>query len=574
MIKNAIALVALGVVGLVAPASASAEPCAQATCTGELQVPLNWADPTSERIPVPYKWVSRTDRSRPSAGVIAGMAGGPSSTLSADGQLSAVLGPLMADHDMLIVERRGFGTSSPLQCPDIQIDKPETVQACAAELGPRAQFFSTDQRVADFDAVRQALGVPSLMLYGTSYGSVDVAAYASRYPTHTSAVVVDSPLMPGNDGYLTGYTYQEFLNDGQRVYADPCQASRACRAVHPDPGKELADLTRLLRAHPDPLVPLAMVDPLFRFTSAPVTGRDGVAAVSAYLKGDQAPLHRLAPRLVAGREGRDDVFRAAVAVLTYQCNDAAMPYSRSAAPDVRARQLADYRLRHPERPVTATEVGGNFEDFCLYWPTPRESPPVLPGAKFPDVPALITGGSHEVLFGESVVPLARKFPHGQSLLVPFGGHVTSLVGRPACVQEAVQSFFAGGGVRPGCTAESYRARGVFPRTSAELPRASVPGVAVAYATVSDILGFPSGPGLRGGSFTTTQEGMTLTDVRYVSDVGVSGQVRLTMANVEADVTLSTGQQLHLSWTPFQARDTVTVTGSTNGHSFEVCLPAA
>ncbi|MFD1050554.1 alpha/beta fold hydrolase, partial [Kibdelosporangium lantanae] len=140
-------------------------------------------------------------------------------------------------------------------------------------------FFSTDQRVADFDAVRQKLGVPSLMLYGTSYGSVDVAAYASRYPTRTSAVVVDSPLVSGNDGYLTGYTYQEFLKDGQRVYAEPCQASRACRTVHPDPVGELADLARLLRAHPDPVVPLATIDPLMRYTSGTVNGRDHTADV-------------------------------------------------------------------------------------------------------------------------------------------------------------------------------------------------------------------------------------------------------------------------------------------------------
>ena len=158
--------------------------------------------------------------------------------------------------------------------------------------------------------------------------------------------------------------------------------------------------------------------------------------------------------------------------------------------------------------------------------------------------------------------------------MPFGSHVASLLGRPACVRDAVQSFFAGGEVKPGCTAESYRARGLFPRTSADLPRTSVPRVAVAYATVSDILGFPSGPGLRGGTFTTTPEGMTLNDVRYVSDVGVSGQVRLTMENVEADVTLSTGQQLHLSWTPFQTKDTLTVTGSTGGRPFTVCLPTA
>ncbi|GAB3880357.1 hypothetical protein GCM10029964_034620 [Kibdelosporangium lantanae] len=97
---------------------------------------------------------------------------------------------------------------------------------------------------------------------------------------------------------------------------------------------------------------------------------------------------------------------------------------------------------------------------------------------------------------------------------------------------------------------------------------------MAFATVSDVLGFPSGPGLRGGTFTTTPEGMTLTDVRFVSDVGVSGQVRFSTATVDADVTLSTGQRVRLSWTPLQAQETITVTGSVDGRSFTVCLPTA
>ncbi|TCO59574.1 alpha/beta fold hydrolase [Actinocrispum wychmicini] len=587
MIRNIIALTAIGVLAVAAPATAEdTHPCARATqrCDAAIQVPLNWDDPGSERITVPFTWLPHTDQTRPSAGVIAGLDGGPQPVARSDRAFTDALGPVLADHDLLIVERRGFGASSPLRCPDLQIEKPDTVRACANQLGPRAQFFSTDQRVADVDAVRRALGVPSLAVYGDSYGTVDAVAYATRFPAHTSAVVADSPLMSDRSGHLIDTTYQDFLRNALNTVGTPCQASQACRREHPRPAAEIFDLVRTLRAHPDPKISMSTVDILLRTQAVAGRGREAVAAVADYIDGDQVPLHRLAAYINTDRGGRDEFFRTNTAVLTYQCNDDALPYDRDASPDVRARQLADYRDRYPQRPIAAAEVGGNNEDFCLNWPLPRQAPPVPAGAAYPDVPALTLGGTTEPMFGGNVVPLAKRFPHGQSVLVPFGGHAASMSGNPACAAELVRSFLVEPAkpVHATCTAETYRAMGHFPRTSAELPATRVPGLAAAFMTASDLLGQvgPSGlgpgpqlPGLRGGTFTGDANGVLhLTSVRYVDDIAVSGDIRLVNGTAEADLTLDSGPKLHLSWRPFQAQDKTTVTGSTDGHPFTVCPP--
>ena len=64
---------------------AARHPCAAATsrCDGEIEVPLDWANPRSERITVAFAWVPRKDGSRPAAGTILANPGGPLPALGA-----------------------------------------------------------------------------------------------------------------------------------------------------------------------------------------------------------------------------------------------------------------------------------------------------------------------------------------------------------------------------------------------------------------------------------------------------------------------------------------------------------
>ena len=67
------------------------------------------------------------------------------------------------------------------------------VSACARSSAPSADEYGTGDVALDVDAVRKALGVSRFMYYGASYSGVDVQAYAARFPSRLSAVVLDSP---------------------------------------------------------------------------------------------------------------------------------------------------------------------------------------------------------------------------------------------------------------------------------------------------------------------------------------------------------------------------------------------
>ncbi|MBB4680307.1 alpha/beta fold hydrolase [Crossiella cryophila] len=102
--------------------------------------------------------------------------GGPVEALPTAETIIAGLGPVLDQQNLLMVELRGFDRHTALSCEGIRVNEPETVAPCAAKLGARAQFFTTDQAVRDHDAVRAALGVPKVTLFGNSYGTVSPRA--------------------------------------------------------------------------------------------------------------------------------------------------------------------------------------------------------------------------------------------------------------------------------------------------------------------------------------------------------------------------------------------------------------
>lgn len=179
--------------------------CAVATtrCDGEIRVPLDWADPESERITVGFAWVPRSDTTRPATGAILANPGGPAAAIAAVPGLEQVLGPVLERRNLLVVEPRGFEASSPLRCPGLDLYDDASIAACAEALGPRVQYFASDQIVADMDAARAALGVQKVSFYGNSYGSVFAHGYATRFPDHTEAVFFDSVVRIGDDGYVS-----------------------------------------------------------------------------------------------------------------------------------------------------------------------------------------------------------------------------------------------------------------------------------------------------------------------------------------------------------------------------------
>ena len=96
------------------------------------------------------------------------------------------------------------------------------------------------------DAVRRALGVNRFMYYGASYSGVDVQAYAARFPSRLSAVVLDSPTKIVD--------FDSFFTPGAAAMARAvdlvCARSASCSADHRRASDDLAWLADRLRRHP------------------------------------------------------------------------------------------------------------------------------------------------------------------------------------------------------------------------------------------------------------------------------------------------------------------------------------
>jgi len=617
---------AVGGIGLyvVSPSSAGApagtHECAAATerCDGDVEVPLDWSKPDGEKISVSFAWIPRKDQSKPAAGTVFTIHGGPLPGLPHTDMYGRMLGPVLDQQNMLILDPRGLGESSPLECPGLNLDDPSDVGRCGQQLGDRVQFFTSDQAAQDFDAVRGAMGVESMSLYGTSYGTLWAQAYTSRFPERVRAMLLHDVVKTGEDGYAE-WPLGRAVGAGQENLDTACERSEACRGISGDPRENWAELVERLRAKPDRALPVPMLIQLAHFT-VPGAPRDLNAAVAAYLDGDQEPLHRLAnPMKPIGAPGggapsaqQEADGGVPPAYFAYWCGDSAHPYSRSGSPEQREKELdATYAGKNPFGPFTVDEVRGtpfgdkNHAD-CLGWPTPRESPPVKPGPA-PDVPVLAIGGDFDTATPVgNAVDTARKFPRGDVAINRFGAHSPEVIADSfgltgeywLCARQDVRTYLQNperaGDL--GCSAENYRAIGSFPRTSGELPKAGDglgdgdhTAVASAFATAADTTALRNpyspatmapmeGPGLRGGQVRLPDpSSVELTGVRYVSDVEVSGKIRLDdkqMAHGELTVTGTDGaaRRVTLDWPAFTAEGGTPVKGTIDGRAFEVRIP--
>jgi pimeloyl-ACP methyl ester carboxylesterase len=161
-----------------------------------------------------------------------------------------LFGPNLDKHDLLLIDDRGRGLSAAIDCPDLQhgtAPYEQSVAECAAQLGKAASCYGTGDIAQDTDDVRAALGYEKIDYYGFSYGGVDAASYATRFPQHMRSLVLDSPVATRPE---------EFQFERYRTAASPrmirlvCERSPNCAIDHPFAEFELNTLIWTFRMHP------------------------------------------------------------------------------------------------------------------------------------------------------------------------------------------------------------------------------------------------------------------------------------------------------------------------------------
>ena len=95
-----------------------------------------------------------------------------------------MLGPLLERRELVTVDMRGTGHSRAIDCPALQRaagSDAHGVAQCARILGPSFVSYRTSAAADDLDAVREALGLERITIYGDSYGTFLAQSYAYRH---------------------------------------------------------------------------------------------------------------------------------------------------------------------------------------------------------------------------------------------------------------------------------------------------------------------------------------------------------------------------------------------------------
>ncbi|WP_433355706.1 alpha/beta fold hydrolase [Microtetraspora malaysiensis] len=475
----AVAITGVSLLGATPSAAAAAEswcpevPGHRVECD-TITRPLVADRPELGTVSVGYAVVRRSALGSPAAGTIAVNPGGPGNpALPFTPAYTGLLKPLLADHDLLLVDPRGTGVSSALDCGITTADLLGTTQErrtavarCGSSLGARAGGYTSAATADDLDAVRARLGVAELDLLGESYGTYLMQIYAQRHPRQVRSITL-SGVLP--------LDFDTFQRPGARAFTMTlrriCARSKACDGAAAV--RDLRTFAAAVRKQPVPLsIKVGAERRIVKFgeewltrlaiqNSTSGTGADPqapslIGAFPALLhdaaRGDFALLTAAVQQVVEA-EGEEPNSSLGISVA---CNDYPRAWSVDAAPAQRRRQYdralartdpAGFGAFSPAAAAAATFWSG---DICLGWPRQSATRPQPVSDDFPDVPTLVLTGDLDTITPDSdAAKVARRFKRSRLISVPNLGHVPDL-DPSGCLSGIVTGFVAKG--IPGPTA--------------------------------------------------------------------------------------------------------------------------
>jgi len=543
---------AVAAVTLLAAAPASAALKFGFACGGNLEC-AHLAVPIDRSGTVPGTIRLRIDRIREDnpQGAIFAIAGGPGQGATPiEENLNTDIFKALGRRDLIVVDQRGTGGSEPLDCPTIDGAKQDSgpldkrTLACAEFLGPRAHHYTTADTVADFEAVRQALGIDKITLYGVSYGTDVALSYAATYPEHVERLVLDSVVDPQD----TDPFDLSALAALPRILTEVCREQ--CASITPDlPG----DVAALIDSMADAPVRGRFVDGRGHTSIKTVTAREIYSAIRAAdldpstraeypaairsaVLGDTAPLvrmlHRFDDLANAPAQPNADVgslsFSLQAATL---CEEAPLPWDRTATVEQRIAQtqaaadaIPDASFDPFDRETVLFPDNNNLLFQCRRWPALAQAP-VVPKVS-PDVPVLILEGLEDTRtpleVGQAV---AARFPHAQVLMVPKTAH--AVAGRRGCARTAIARFFADKSLTGLCA--GLTGKPLLPRAPVALSAVKGGAVAAVKLTLDDLSReasvrlFPPirGGGLRAGFFAGSTKRLSVHGWSYIPKLTIS-----------------------------------------------------
>jgi pimeloyl-ACP methyl ester carboxylesterase len=462
----------------------------RATWCGSIRVALDPSDEAAGRITIGFAWLPA--KSGHATGTVLAQEGGPGypSTGTA-ASYDAMLGPLTRDRNLLLVDARGTGRSTPLDCKALQglpalptsTAFAHAVTACGAQLNRTfvrrgggyvhaSDLFGTANAARDLAQVLGSLRTGPVDVYGDSYGTYLAQAFMARYPRLVRSAVLDSAYEArGLDPW-----YRTSVTTARSSFAAVCSRGLACRRATGTGAarswRRIGRLAAALRARPVTGVTVGVDGRPATFTVGvpalvnlvndagydydPYRQLD--AAARAYLDAeDPAALLRLYAQDVgydySDYQGKASYYSDGL-YLAVACTDYPQLFSMRAAPATRRAQLAAAVRALPAgtfapfstaewltvQPFTETYTG------CLTWPKPMHTPdpPVPAGAGLNprQVPVLILNGELDSLTpptgGARIA--AQMGRSARAVVAKNMVHLVGLDDRYGCGESVVRRF--------------------------------------------------------------------------------------------------------------------------------------
>jgi pimeloyl-ACP methyl ester carboxylesterase len=433
--------------------------CGGAFRCADVTVPLDYRQPAGETISLAAVRLPAADPAG-RLGTLAVNYGGPGTPATSSlRRLAQRFAGLHARFDLLAVDPRGTGASAPVDCgpfggdrvpapvgpartPAFWASAAEPGRACLAGTGERLRHLSTANAARDLDLVRQALGEPTLSLYGYSYGTYSAATYANLFPAHTRAMVLDGSLdlvanaagAPGTERVPVDVRagVSEAWEEAFGVALDRCAAAPSC-PLGPDPRARATDVVAAAAAGTSGT------------SSAELVARiDRALQTEGRLPGLMRTLAALAPGAPpsGGRIPLPAVPYApehSPSYLAIQCTDAVTPPAADMDAAVVAEQAA--------HPIVGASTALNHA-MCVDWPAidpdrylgpwnaPLAAPALLVNSRWDPTTPLIDARA-----------TASQLAAAHVLVVDAIGH-TTLDAPSRCAQEAYTAYLLDPTVTP------------------------------------------------------------------------------------------------------------------------------
>ncbi|MBR8743684.1 alpha/beta hydrolase [Nocardiopsis sp. MG754419] len=438
-----------------------------------LPVPMDYDDPQGAEIEI---MVSRLASANPETrrGVLLLNPGGPGAPgLSMPADLASLGAPngLLDSYDLIGVDTRGVGHSTPVSCgftadqeymgnvppyavDDAAIDAQAEIargvaEQCADSDDELIPHLSTPNMARDLDRIRAALGEETASYFGLSYGSALGAAYASLFPERTDRVVLDSNI---GDTFLDYDGMRRFALGFEETFPDFAEWT-ALR----DGSYGLGDSPEEVRATYDEIAtgldeePVAGFDGrLFRFGTFvglydPSSYAGTAQMWEALRAGDEAEVRRhLDENGPVGVSVQDDTAPAEPAIadntwsafISVTCNDAEWPEDL----DTYREGVAQDRERHPMYGAATANVMP-----CAYWEYEPAEAPVEIVDEGPDNVLIVQNLRDPATPHLGGVMLDERFGDRSRLVsVDASGHGAYIYGDNPCAWNVTTRYLVGG----------------------------------------------------------------------------------------------------------------------------------